>query len=255
MDPSAHLRLAGVTRLALAGRGPRDAYLFDPHRLALPCWALALGGRGPALLVTLDRHLDLVPPNDPAGIPDAAAGLRALDEHARWHLDVRNVDHVIAAMEAGLVGDVLALGRARPEGALSASTWTDRRGGVHRIAVAPSVAHVADGFGTPAPSPHAAAAAALLAGEGPVLLDVDLDCFTTPSDADPTTLLPWPGEAIRDYLFPEGAAAFWDAVLPRCVALTLAREPYHVGGVVAAGRLFETAAAVVFEELLGVGTP
>lgn len=255
VSPPEHLRLAGVTRLSLAGRGPRDAFLFDPHRLALPCWALALAGRGPALLVTLDRHLDLSPPADPGAVPDAAAGLRALDEHARWSLDVRNIDFVVAAMEAGLVGDVLAIGRARPPGALPGPTWTDRRGTVHRIATAPSLAHVVDGFGSASPSPHAEAAAALLASGGPILLDVDLDCFTTPSDADPTTILPWPAEAIRDFLFPEGAAAFWDAVLPRAVALTLAREPLHCGGVLAAGRLFETAAAVLFGELLGTGSP
>lgn len=255
MAPPEHLRLAGVTRLSLAGRGPRDAYLFDSHRLAMPCWAVALAGRGPALLVTLDRHLDLAPPADPAAVPDVTAGLRALDEHARWSLDVRNIDHVIAAMEAGLVGDVLALGRSRAPGAVPGPTWTDRRGAVHRIATAPSVAHVADGFGGPSPSPHAEDAAALLAGGGPVLLDLDLDCFTTPSDADPTTVLPWPAEAIREFLFPEGASAFWEAVLPRCVGFTLAREPLHVGSVIAAGRLFETAAAIVFGELFGTGLP
>ena len=87
MDPEAplHLRLAGVIRLSLAGgRGPSDAYVFDPHRLALPSWACALGEAGPAaLLVTLDRHLDMVPPREPAAVPDWSAGLRALDEHAR----------------------------------------------------------------------------------------------------------------------------------------------------------------------------
>jgi AcrR family transcriptional regulator len=185
----------------------------------------------------------------------ATAGLRALDEHARWSLDVRNIDHVVAAMEAGLVGDVLAIGRSRPAGALPGPTWTDRRGGVHRLATAPSLAHVADGFGGEAPSPHAEDAAALLAASGPVLLDLDLDCFTTPSDADPTTILPWPADAIREFLFPDGAAAFWDAVLPRCAALTLAREPLHVGSLIAAGRLFETAAPILFGELLGTGLP
>jgi hypothetical protein len=114
---------------------------------------------------------------------------------------------------------------------------------------------VADGFGGPAPSPHAVDAAELLAAGGPVLLDVDLGCFTTPSDADPTTILSWPAEAIREFLFPEGAAAFWDAMLPRCAALTLAREPLHVGSLIAAGRLFETAAPILFGELLGTGLP
>ena len=78
MAAADHLRLAGVVRLGLSGRGPKDAFLFDPHRLALPSWTVALGEQRDALLITLDRHLDLVPPASPQAIPDASAGLRAL---------------------------------------------------------------------------------------------------------------------------------------------------------------------------------
>lgn len=251
-----HLRLAGITRLSLhGGRGPTDAYVFDPHRLALPSWALALEGKPPALLVTLDRHFDLVAPADPAAVPDRSAGLRAIDEHARWSLAVRNTDHVVAAMEAGLIGDVIAIARAKPAGAIEAPSWTDRRGGLHRIVRATNVDRIADGFGTDAPGPGAREVEPLLEGDGPIVLDLDLDCFTTPSDADPTELLPWPRELIRRFLLPEGSAPLWDRILSRCVALTLAREPYHCGGLVAGARLFEEAAPVLFEELLGVELP
>lgn len=247
---SAHLRLAGVTRLAVRARhGPLDAFVFDPHRLALPCWHLALAGRGPALLVTFDRHLDLVPPSDRAAVPDAAAGLRAIDEHARWALDVKNYDHVVAAMEAGLVGDVLAIARSQPAGALGEGAWTDRRGGLHRIVASPALPPLLSGGG------REGELGALLAGGGPVLLDVDLDCFTTTSDADPTAVVPWTEELVREHLLPEGARALWDALLPRCAALTLAREPHHVGGLVAGGRLFEVVARVLFGELLGADLP
>ena len=241
---SDHLRLAGVTRLSLSGRGPRDAYVFDPHRLALPCWALALRGRPrPALLVTLDRHFDLAAPGSSA-LP-APDDLQAVDTWARHTLDVRNVDHILAAMELGLVGDVIAVARAWPRGAIPAPQWTDRHGRSHRFLTAPTLERLLE-------QPDVSA---LLHGSETTLLDVDLDCFTTPSDADPTTLVPWPRELIHDFLFPDGHVAFWDALLPRCAALTLAREPYHCGGLVAAGRLFEQAASVLFEELLQTDLP
>jgi hypothetical protein len=240
-----HLRLAGVTRLALDGRGPRDAYVFDPHRLALPCWALALeeAGRAPALLVTFDRHLDLTVPKDPARVPERGAGVLALDAHARLELDVRNIDHVVAAMEAGLVGDVLCFARSPAPGSLGDGVYRDRRGGAHRIEVARTLEDWLDGGGR------------LPEGDGPALLDVDLDAFTSQNDADPRAVLAWPAEQVRDLLLPEGSKAFWEALLPRTRALTLAREPYHCGGLLGAARLLEVVAPILFGELLGARVP
>lgn len=249
-----HLRLAGVTTLSVAGaRGPRTVYLFDPHRLALPCWALALEQAGvsePATLVTLDRHFDLVAPPDVRAIPPRTAGLRALDEHARWQLDVRNYDHITAAMEAGLVGEVVAIARAKPRGALEEAVYRDREGGTHHVHRRATVARAAEGWDVPDDPVRA-----LLERDGPLLLDLDLDCFTSPSDADPTTVLPWPREAIRDFLVGPETRPFWDAVLPRALCLTLAREPHHCGGVLAGDRLFAVAAEVLFQELLGADLP
>ncbi|WP_245919577.1 UPF0489 family protein [Melittangium boletus] len=253
-DSHLHLRLAGVIRLALGGgRGPTDAYVFDPHRLALPAWACALGVEGsPALLVTLDRHLDLVPPVAPAAVPDRSAGLRALDEHARWSLDVRNYDHVLAAMEAGLVGDALVLARTKPRGTTTADTYVDTRGRTHRLVVVPTVDRAAEAYHQPAPGDRVRD---VLEAAERVLLDVDLDCFTSLSDADPMTVLPWPLDVIREYLLPPGSEPFWDAVLGRCVALTLAREPHHCGGLLASGRLFQDVAQVLFREVLRTEPP
>jgi hypothetical protein len=246
-DEPQHLRLAGVTRLSVRGKhGLCDAFLFEPHRLALSCWALARQGQGPALLVSFDRHFDLVPPGDLHAIPDVAAGLRALDDHARWGLDVRNFDHILAAMEAGLVSDALLLARASPRGALSGERWKDRRGGEHRILRAPSLdalLHSAD----------APLARALIAEAPSVLLDVDLDCFTTPSDADPTAIVPWTQELIRDHLLPQDD--LWPDLLAKTSALTFALEPHHCGGVTASHRLFRDAAQVLFVELLGADLP
>lgn len=250
------LHLAGITRLSLASeRGPRDGYVFDPHRLALPAWAVALEGRGPALLLTLDRHYDLVVPERPEQVPDRSAGLRAIDEHARWELDVRNVAHIVGAMEAGLITDVIAVARSSPRGAFEGDLYRDTRGREHAFLRAPTVARLVDGYGTRGPSPLAERARELVERAPVVILDVDLDCFTTPSDADPETLVPWPRALAREFLFPEGAESFWSELLPKTVALTLAREPFHCGGLLATDALFAEVAPVLFQELLGAGLP
>lgn len=249
-----HLRLAGVIRLSLAGgRGPSDAYVFDPHRLALPSWACALGeGGAPALLVTLDRHLDTVVPRAPEAVPDRSVGLRALDEHARWALDVRNYDHILAAMEAGLVGDALLIARTRPRGAFAGDTYVDTRGRAHRLVAVPTVDRASEAFASPAPGD---AVREVLERAERVLLDVDLDCFTSLSDADPTTVLPWPRSVIREFLLPEGSGPFWDAVLGKAVALTFAREPHHCGGLLASNELLRDVAEVFFREVLRAEPP
>lgn len=234
-------RLAGVTALSVRGRrGELHAYVFDPHRLAFPVWAHAVGAGDAASLLTFDRHLDLVKPAPK--VPERSVGLRALDEFARYELDVRNYDHILAAMEAGVVANALIIARTSPVGAASAGRYVDARGGVHEIAVAPTLD------------------AALQAGRervlsGRVLLDFDLDCFTTLSDADPTTAVPWPRALIREHVLPLDSEHFWDDVLARTVAMTFAREPAHCGGIVAGDALFLDAAEVIFRELLGADLP
>lgn len=243
MSDDLHLRLAGVTRLRVTGRRPRDVFVFDPHRLALPCWTLALGEGPPATLLTFDRHLDLVPPV--VDIP-LRGSVQELDELARWKLDVRNVDHILAAMEAGLIDDVIAVARSTPRGALGPGEWRDRRGQLHRITVAPTLERLLS---------HERDSVERLLGAPRVLLDIDLDCFTTPSDADPTDLLVWPRALIAAHLFPPDAAPFWERLLPHCIALTLAREPHHCGGLIAANALFADAAEVIFRQLLDADLP
>jgi hypothetical protein len=134
------------------------------------------------------------------------------------------------------------------------TSWTDRHGKVHRLLITPTVERISEDFSSASSGP-AHQARELLEAADDVLLDFDLDCFTTISDAELTTVVPWPAGLIRDHVLPEGSAPFWDAVLAKCRALTFAREPYHCGGVVASNRLFEDAAQVVFRELLGADLP
>ena len=75
------------------------------------------------------------------------------------------------------------------------------------------------------------------------------------NDADPTSVVPWRQAQIRDFLLPDESEGFWNAVLSKCVALTLAREPGHCGGLTSEAALFLEAAPVLFEELLGVDLP
>ncbi len=232
---------AGIVELSLGGRGPRRGFLFDPHRLALPCWA-EVARAEPAVLVTFDRHFDLTPPVHP---PAAGWSVDAYDAHARAHLDPRNIDHIIAAMEAGLVSDVIAVARAWPEGAWREPAFTTRDGVVHHLFSAPTLERVLE-------DPRVLQ---VLSASGGTLLDFDLDCFVTPSDADPFTVLPWPTGVIRDFLFPIGSERFWDKTLLRCLGLTFAREPNHCGGVIASNQLFERVCQVVFVELLKTDLP
>lgn len=236
---------AGVIELALAGRGPRRAFVFDPHRLALPCWAELTAV--PAVVLTLDRHFDTVPPASP---PPRGRSADALDAWAREQADPRNVDHLLAAMAAGVVSHALCVARARPQGAVTAERW-----GEHELVCAPTVERLSTDWGRPRASPEGRRAHALVRAAEAVLLDVDLDCFTTPSDAEPTTVVPWPRDVIADFVRPRGSDAFWRDVLGKCVGLTFAREPGHCGGLVASGRLFEAACEVLFVDLLEADLP
>lgn len=247
-------RLAGITVLDVQARhGPLTAFVFDPHRLAFTAWAAVLGERAPAVLLTLDRHLDLVAPQKMT--PPHTADLRTLDEHARWELDARNVDHVLAAMEAGLLSHAVVVARTVVPGAVTAPRWEDRRGVVHQLQVVRQLEELLDGFEDASTPVGARARSLLLDGDAPIILDVDVDAFTSPSDVDPTVVLPWPRQVIRDALLPQGARALWDVVLPRVVALTMACEPAHTGGVVAGNRLFEDVAHVLFVDVLGADEP
>ena len=234
---------AGIIELSIDGRGPKRGFVFDPHRLALPCWA-EVGG--PSLLLTLDRHFDTVPPLNP---PTRGLSVDEYDRHARDQLDHRNFDHLLAAMSAGILSDAIIVARAKPVGAVT----TDWLG--HELIAAPTLDLISAEWGTPHATPEGKRALAAVERATSIILDVDLDCFTTPSDADPTTVIPWSLELIRDFVLPRGSKPFWEAVLGKCAALTFAREPSHCGGLIASGRLFEHACQVIFTELFESDLP
>lgn len=236
---------AGIIELGIDGRGPNRGYVFDPHRLALPCWA-EVTREGAAVLLTFDRHFDTVVPVNP--LP-RGLDLDAIEVHTREKLDHRNYDHILAAMHGGVISDAIIVARAKPVG----SVTRDWEG--HRVISAPTLDLISAEWGTPLAGPEGKRALQVLEAAERIVLDVDLDCFTTPSDADPTTVVPWSRDLIREFMLPRGSEPFWDLVLSKCVGFTFAREPSHCGGLIAAGRLFEHACEVIFREIFRADLP
>jgi hypothetical protein len=220
-----------VTPLRVEGRVACDVYLFDPHRLALPVWAACVRGPG-ALLLSLDRHFDLV---KPAGsVPRRGDPLENFDQFTRWQADVRNVDQILTALEGDLFTTALVAARTRlPEGAT----------GDRRVLAAATLRSLL----------ASDQARYLLAAAPEIVLDIDLDCFTSLNDADPTAVLTWPEDQIAEFLLPDDA--IWKQIWPRLSGVTVAREPLHCGGVVEGNRLFERFARVFFQRMLGADLP
>lgn len=238
-------RRVGVVELSLGGLGPRRGFVFESHRLALSCWAELSEGQ-PLLLVSMDRHFDTVPPQHWPGTDTSS---ESLEPYAREQLDVRNFDHILAAMRAQVVGDAILVARAKPVGAVT-SDWEG-----HALITSATLDGIAAEWGSARASPEGKRAYEAVVRASAIVLDVDIDCFTSPSDAEPTTVVPWPIELIREFVRPKGSQAFWEQVLAKCVGLTVAKESGHCGGLVAGGRLFEAAAQVLFVELLKTDLP
>jgi hypothetical protein len=244
-------RLPGIIELSVHGRGPTEAYLFDGHRFALGCWAKNVS-KGPALLVTLDRHFDTVIPNVP--IPQGLS-VPQYDAYAFEQLDERNYSHILAAMDARIISDAIIIARARPVGSVGPGKWIDSSGTTHEIVGVKTVDDLSFEFGTSGASPESKRACKLIQNASHIIFDIDLDCFTSFSDAEAMTVLPWPKDVIENFLLPRGSEAFWNSILEKCHIFTFAREPLHCGGVVAGNDLFKLAAEVVFEKLLHAQLP
>lgn len=233
--------LADVHRITTETRGrPLEIFVFDHHRTAFTVWGAAAADAGPLGLVTLDRHMDLNSPRTPP--PAFDAGLETLDRYARHALARANDDHIVAAMEAGAIGDALVVARSHAPTNLEAlRRWTDAAGRTHELDVAPTLAlALARGARPP---------------DGSLVLDVDLDCFTTLSDGHPDEVLTWDRERIALFLRPPGSDGFWDDVLARTRVVTIAREPFHCGGFELGARLWIDFARVFFNEILEVPVP
>jgi hypothetical protein len=242
-DGPSFLRLAHVHRVTTRITGTqRDLFVFDDHRAAFTLWSSAASEAGPLTLLSFDRHLDLETPSVPP--PDLASPLAELDRYARESLSPRNDEQIVAALENGALADVALVARSHAPASLEAfHPYRDARDCEHRVAIARSL----DDAGAELTS--------LVEGAERLALDIDLDCFTTLSDADPEEVVPWDREHIDGFLRPAGSENFWSAALERTRLVTIAREPYHCGGLERCARLWSEFSEVFFHRLLGVPAP
>lgn len=219
-----------------------DLFVFDHHRGAFPLWARCAREKGPLTLLTLDRHMDLERPAPPP--PALSAPLEELDQFARWKLSPRNDDHVLAAMESGALADAAVIARSHAPADLAAlHPYEDASGRLHRLEIARTV----EDAGPEIPG--------LVHQAERIALDIDLDCFTTLSDAHPDEVIPWDAEHIDAFLRPPESEELWRAVLAKVCVVTIAREPYHCGGFERGARLWLAFSEVFFGRLLGVPAP
>ena len=86
-------------------------------------------------------------------------------------------------MNAGVLSDAIVIARAKPVGAVTFD-W-----GAHEVISAATLDLISAEWGTPHATPEGKRAHAAVQRATRIVLDVDLDCFTTPSDADPTTVV------------------------------------------------------------------
>ncbi len=238
------LQLAHVHRIGTRiGGQAREVFVFDHHRSAFTVWCHAAQALGaPLTLLSLDRHLDLGLPQAPP--PELSSTLESLDAYARLALAPTNDDHIAAAMEAGALADAALIARSHAPPSLAAfQPYRDRAGREHRCAFSANLDGASEDV------------LGLLQQAPAIALDIDLDCFTTLSDAHPDEVLIWDRELIEGFLFPPDSGPFWATVLPKVQVVTLAREPYHCGGLGRGARLWLDFAEVFFRRLLEVPPP
>jgi hypothetical protein len=238
------LALADVHRVTTeVGSKTLEIRLFDHHRTAFTLWSRVAAELGrPPTLLTLDRHMDLGTPTTLA--PPATSPLPTLDAFARHELAVANDDHIVAAMQAGAVGDAIIVARSHQPPSLRAfQPFVDAAGRTHQCSFAPTLASLL------------ARREPLLEDAAELVLDIDLDCFTTRSDGHMDEVIPWDADLIDAFLQPPGAAPFWASVLARTRLVTIAREPFHCGGFERAARLWLAFSEVFFRRVLGVPAP
>jgi hypothetical protein len=214
----------GLRRMRL---GRHDVLVHEDHR-----WVLALVAdaqqRGilprPAPVVLFDRHTDCADPRRPLPADCTVEGILNLCQN---HLSAHDDDWILAGIEMGLLADVFIFGVDDRVGDLPRSV------GGHGV------------FGRwemPGElGPVGANARRLLEDSGPILLDIDLDCFAYPYR---NAVWPWTEKMFRQHFSPP--QPLWASLLKRARLITICREEGCCGGKAHADQILELCEQFLF---------
>ncbi|MFN7542729.1 MAG: hypothetical protein ACK5TN_08040 [Acidobacteriota bacterium] len=215
----------GLRRIRL---GRHEVSLHEDHR-----WVLALVAEAqqqgvlpcPTPVVLLDRHTDCAEPKRPLPHDTSVPGvLRLCDQHLSPHDD----DWIVAGIEIGLLADVFLFG------------VDDRMGDLPR-AVGPH--GVFGRWEMPGDLGEIGVnARRLLEGQGPILLDIDLDCFAYPYRG---AVWPWTEAMFRKHFLPR--PPLWNSLLERAQLITICREAGCCGGSAHADSILELCREFLFQ--------
>jgi hypothetical protein len=186
----------------------KTVLLHEDHRWVLPLIAQAqedgLLSR-PTPVVLFDRHTDAAEPGSLTSDTSVEALLRCCEEELSHHDD----DWIVAGIRLGLIADVFIFGVDDRMGDLPKAVGDFAIMG--RFEMPGHIGAVGQ-----------RAQALLDSTTGPILLDIDLDCFAFPYRDQ---VWPWTEAIFQQQFHPE-----WRALLERAGLVTLCREAGCCGG-------------------------
>lgn len=205
----------------------KEILIHEDHRWVLPL-VVDAQQRGllprPVPVALFDRHTDCAQPRRPLpAIATVEDALRLCEDHLSPHDD----DWLIAGIETGILADVFLFG-------------VDDRMGDLPLAVGNQA--VFGRWEMPGFLPEVGVnARRLLEGSGPILLDIDLDCFAY---AYRDQVWPW-SEEIFAHQF-SGEQTLWRSLVQRAGLITVCREAGCCGGDAHADRIWNLCRKFLF---------
>ena len=212
-------------------RGQKPAFVFENHRFSFYYWCKArkeLGISDSFFVVTMDHHNDLFPL-----LPETKAEIQALDlnnlvkvkNFVENKLKKLNDDYIFAAMEAGLIGDILIMSSEPTD----IKEYTDFASVRHKIfhCFWPGDLSGPRGFLTDSVPERNRELITSIGydknGNPNIVLDIDLDFFTY-YYCDNTYVID--EENFKD-IFSEDSLIWW--IYDKARLITIAKEPWGCG--------------------------
>lgn len=209
-------------------------FIFKNHRTSFYYWCKArkeFGISDSFFVVTMDKHNDLFPL-----LPEKIAEIQTLDlnnlvkveDFVKNKLKKLNDDYIFAAMEAGVIGDILIM--SPDVHALSLKEYPDKLGRIHRIfhCIWPGDLSGTRGMLTDSIDPENRELIRSIGydtnGNQNIALDIDLDFFTY-FYCDKIYVIR--EENFKD-IFSDDCLIWW--IYNRARLITIAKEPWACGG-------------------------